>query len=141
MKTGYLCRKPVTSAIWRLLYARDFGKLAAAEITGVRQLGCRRTVMSRYFGRRMPKSLNNDKSLVYGVTTSRATKRFGRQLEIAAWKFWDSYFFFNSSNLTKMKKQIPDIPLPQNLQGRSNWWMNLQLCFNSMIFVNMLNLG
>ena len=68
MKTGYLCRKPVTSTIWRLPYARDFGMLAPAEITGVQQSGCGKTVMSRYFGRQIPKSCNNDKSRVYSVT-------------------------------------------------------------------------
>ena len=34
MKTGYLCRKPMTSAIWQLPYARDFGKVGRCQNHG-----------------------------------------------------------------------------------------------------------
>ena len=46
----------------------------------------------------------------------------------------EEHEFFNGSQLAKMKKYIPYMSLPQNLEGRSSWSKKLQLCFKNYYF-------
>ena len=41
--------------------------------------------------------------------------------------YTESKYELNGSQLAKMKKSIPEMPLPWNLKGWSSWFKNLQI--------------
>ena len=60
-----------------------------------------------------------------------------------ALKLCKSYvlFFANGSQLAKMKKSIPNMSLPWNLQGWSSWSKMLQIYFKNYDFCEYVKFG